>query len=544
MLANLVFSPFAIPRLPLGIALLKSYVEKNSNFQVKCADLNTICHNALEDDIRNKGNIEMSDQDREAFLKAVDVLKNKNEDFFNQAVYDWAGSVFIDSFNKLKKLFSGECRKALGGKGTVPWFVQQYAALLLSNKPDVVGFSIMFTDQIYCSLLIAYILKAANKNIKIIFGGNSSSSDYKIVLAYPFIDYVALNEGEITFLELLKALNGEKELEEVPNLVYRKNGAVKINGPSMVTNLNELPFPDFSDFDLNPCYCPEPVLPVLGSRGCYWRRCAFCVHYKNYFNRYRVTSIKRLVDELEHHIDNGIRYFDFVDEMIPPKRFKLLGEEIIRRQLHLNYSALAKPTADFTKDVLDVMYESGCTYIIWGVESGCQRVLDLMDKGTVVEDMSRVLRDSAHSGIKNHVFLIIGFPSETKEELKETMDFLYEIRNSIHSIHKGQFSLYKDSPVYENPEKFYITKMDTPDYSKNSTQCAIAYEVSQGIKHSELKLYSDFYTKNYLHHFTYFSENLNILRHHALLIYSNPDKLIFNVKRPGAESVPTLVQAW
>ena len=72
MLANLVFSPFAIPRLPLGIALLKSYVEKNSNFQVKCADLNTICHNALEDDIRNKGNIEMSDQDRETFLKAVE----------------------------------------------------------------------------------------------------------------------------------------------------------------------------------------------------------------------------------------------------------------------------------------------------------------------------------------------------------------------------------------------------------------------------------------------------------------------------------------
>ncbi len=106
----------------------------------------------------------MSDQERETFLKAVDVFKDKSEGFYNQGTYDWAGSVFIDTFNKLKNIFIGECRNAIRKEAQIPWFIQQYAALLLSNKPEVVGFSTMFSDQIYCSLLIAYILKTARGN--------------------------------------------------------------------------------------------------------------------------------------------------------------------------------------------------------------------------------------------------------------------------------------------------------------------------------------------------------------------------------------------
>jgi len=538
MQINLVFSPFAMPCAPLGIAGIKSYVEKNSDFHVKCLDWNVIYQNALDDDIRNnKGNIKMSEHDRSTFLEAVDVFKAGNEDFFNQAVYDRSVvTVFVDCFKMLNGFFSKECRKALYENKHIPWFVQECVEFLLLNKADVVGFSIMFPEQIFFSLLAARMLKTADRNIKIVFGGHSSSAAYKDILTQQFIDFVVLNEGEKAFLDLLSALNGDKELGQVPNLAFNSDGKVTVTESSLITNLDDTPFPDFSDFDLSRYFAPEPVLPILGSRGCYWRRCAFCVHYKSYLNKYRTASVKRVVDELQYHVDNGVKYFDFVDEMIPSARFKQIGEEIVRRGLQVYYYGLAKPTSDFTNDVLDVMYESGCRYIIWGVESGCQRILDLMDKGTNVKDISRVLEDSALAGIKNHVYVMVAFPSETKEELWETLEFLYENRDNIHVIHKGRFNLHKGSLVYENPEKFYITKMYAPDFSCGGE---VKYDVSQGIKQDDAELYRVFYTKNYFHCFNYFSDCLSILRHHALLLYSNHDKLTFNLAR---KAVPLPVE--
>ena len=159
-----------------------------------------------------------------------------------------------------------------------------------------------------------------------------------------------------------------------------------------------------------------------------------------------------------------------------------------------------------------------------------------MDKGTNVKDISRVLEDSALAGIKNHVYVMVAFPSETKEELWETLEFLYENRDNIHVIHKGRFNLHKGSLVYENPEKFYITKMYAPDFSCGGE---VKYDVSQGIKQDDAELYRVFYTKNYFHCFNYFSDCLSILRHHALLLYSNHDKLTFNLAR---KAVPLPVE--
>lgn len=534
MQVNLVFSPFATPNLPLGIASIKAYVESNSDLGVKCFDLNAMYHSILYDSVQdgtfnklNNAGIGFDEGVRRTFLRGVSVLKTKNDGFFNQAVYKPAIITFTGFYNKLKAVFLEACYKALDKDGPVPWFIQQQVDILLSNKPDVVGFSVMFADQFYFSLLAARMLKAANKNICIVFGGCLPTKVYKHILTNSAVDFVMLNEGEKTFLDLLNALDGNREFDKIGNLAFSKNDKPAVTEPSMIKQLDDMPFPDFSDFDRDCYFTPETVIPILSSRGCYWRRCTFCTHYKSYFNKYRQASVKHVVDELEHHLNNGVKYFNFVDEMISSARFKRIGEEIIKRKLQIYYYALAKPTGDFTKDVFDIMYQSGCRYIIWGVESGCQRILDLIDKGTVVEEVSRVLADSASAGIKNHVYIIIGFPSETKQEFKETLDFLYENKDNIHTIHKGAFSLERGSLVYENPSKFCITKVHL---SQNPTE-SIKYEVSQGIKNSEAREYIKFYTINYFQHFAVFSVFFGVFRNHALCIYSNPDKVVLNLKK-------------
>ena len=385
----------------------------------------------------------------------------------------------------------------------------------------------MVPEQFYFSLLAAKTIKRINSNVKIVLGGYVPTLIYKDILSHKCVDFIVVNEGEQTFLDLLGTIHDDKGIDSVANLAFRKNGEIVRTEPSVIEDLDEVAFADFSDFDKDSYFSPVEVVPILTSRGCYWRRCTFCVHHKSYFNKYRPASVKHVVDELEYHISNGSRYFAFVDEMISASRFRRIGEEIIRRNLKITYHALAKPTGDFTKDILGVMYKSGCRYIIWGVESGCQRILDLIDKGTVVEDISDVLANSNLAGIKNHVFLIIGFPTETREELKQTLDFLYEHKVHIHAIHKGVFGLKFGSKVYENPEKFSIIKL----YPADSSIEPVKYDVSEGIKQDESQSYVSFYAKSYFKHFKYFSNYLTVNRNHALYLYSHPEKLIFSENR-------------
>ena len=165
----------------------------------------------------------------------------------------------------------------------------------------------------------------------------------------------------------------------------------------------------------------------------------------------------------------------------------------------------------------------------------------MIDKGTVVEDMSTVLSDSASAGIKNHLFTIIGFPSETEQELEETMSFLYENRNSIHGIHSGEFELHEGSCVYENPAKFQIAKV-YPD-SAAAPGDKVKYDVSGGISAERAERYKAFFWPHFFNRFDYFSRYLRTYRHHALFIYANDDRLVLNVDKAPIPNPQDLCRA-
>jgi radical SAM superfamily enzyme YgiQ (UPF0313 family) len=164
----------------------------------------------------------------------------------------------------------------------------------------------------------------------------------------------------------------------VPFLVRTAHGAIVLakNGRSR---------PDFSDTDPRRYFSPESLVPLLLSRGCYWRRCTFCVHYRSAGLTYRMHSMDFAIEMLRGFVAKGIRHFAFIDEMISPPHFIRLARAIKEAGLDIAYYALTKPNDEFTAEHLLVMAESGCKYLLWGLESGNQRVLDLMDKGTKVE---------------------------------------------------------------------------------------------------------------------------------------------------------------
>jgi radical SAM superfamily enzyme YgiQ (UPF0313 family) len=235
-------------------------------------------------------------------------------------------------------------------------------------------------------------------------------------------------------------------------------------------------------------------------------------------------------------VAKGIRNFAFIDEMISPKHFTWLAEGIKEANLDISYYALTKPTKEFTPQILKVIAESGCKYLLWGLESGNQRVLDLMDKGSKIEDVSQVLKNAHAAGIANHVFLICGFPTETEDEFAQTVKFLDDHREYIYAVHRGTFSLEPESPIFEHQERFGITRswliQDT------ATGGRWGYECSSGMSRERVKEVF-ISVLPFLRVFNPYALYLANFRDHALLIYGKSRPRL----RPESRPFPTITYA-
>lgn len=295
------------------------------------------------------------------------------------------------------------------------------------------------------------------------------------------------------------------------------------NAPVYQKDIDQFAIPSFEGIPLHDYLSPEPVVPLLLSRGCYWRKCTFCVHYFSAGDTYRMHSLDRVIEMLRGFVAQGIRHFSFVDEMIAPGHFVQLARAIREANLDIAYYALSKPNKTFTPAVLRDMAASGCKYILWGVESGCQRVLDLMGKGTKKEDIATVLRNAHAAGIANHVYIICGFPTETHEEWRETMAFLQDNRDAIYAVHRSVFSLEQGSPISKDLAKFGITetwvRRETPLGARLGYRCESGVTMEEATANFQAAL-------PFFRSFHPYARLMASYRDHALLVYSNGPGLL------------------
>lgn len=404
--------------------------------------------------------------------------------------------------------------------------------MILAEEPDLVGFSMIFNQQLAVGALLGRLLRQRYGK-KVVFGGSCFADTAEHFLKwYPeSADVIVAGEGE----EALKQILTDSDApERVPGAVFfGDDGSVRKVDKAFPKQIDYYGIPDFSDLDLARYFSPEPVVPLLLSRGCYWRRCTFCVHYRSAGLTYRMHSIDFTIAMIRSFVLQGIRHFNFIDEMISPKHFEWLAAGIKEAGLDIAYYALTKPSRDFREETLRTMAESGCKYLLWGLESGTQRVLDLMDKGSKVDDVSWVLKRAYAAGIKNHVFLICGFPTETEDEYFQTLRFLNDHKDWIFAVHRGPFSLEPESPIFEHPERFGITRKwmvrDTP------TGGRWGYEVASGMSPAEVAQ-AFAASLPLLRSFNPYARHLDNFRDHALLIYDRRGAAL----RPEARVMPRL----
>jgi hypothetical protein len=540
----LVFPPLTMPTSPpLGVSMIKGFIQRElPDWRVKIIDLNLWTFDRLFAALAS-GSLPLNPhafpEGPAATLglqKAVEMFRGKNDaEFYNRPdLYDHYGDLFLRFTEAYTQELAALCTAHEKGAPLALLF-EEFLNLILAEKPDAVGVSMIFNEQLPIGALLGKILRKKH-GLPVVFGGScfADSAEHFIKWYPESADVIIAGEGEQALQVLLTDL---KNFENVPGAVFmKKDGSVQKVAKSFPKDIDQYGIPDFSDTDPRRYYSPEPVVPLLLSRGCYWRRCTFCVHYRSAGLTYRMHSMDFTIEMLKHFVDQGIRNFAFIDEMISPKHFTWLGEGLKEANLDISYYALTKPSLDFTPAILKTIADSGCKYLLWGLESANQRVLDLMDKGSKPEDISVVLKNAHEAGISNHVFLICGFPTETEEEFSQSIKFLEDHRDYIYAIHRGTFTLEQESPIFEHQERFGITRswliQDTP------TGGRWGYECSSGMTMQKKR---DVFISvlPFLRMFNPYARLVASFRDHALLIYGRKGPMF----RPEARQFPKMTYA-
>ncbi|MEN8198463.1 MAG: B12-binding domain-containing radical SAM protein [Thermodesulfobacteriota bacterium] len=494
---------------PLGPAALSAFLmSRDPELEVRCFDLNLHFYRKIVQLIdEEKFSIRLYDwseqKSRARLLTAISLISNQDWPNRQLKQYHSAASIFL-SFENIFNGFMTDMGRRLCLGLPVParleLFFQELLQPVIDYHPDLFGLSVQFSQQLEFSALFLKLCKE-QLNIPTVLGGAWSG-----VVPHPedlfmspmlftvenknhpfqlkeYLDYLIPGEGENGLLDICTMLKGGMKSAQVANLIYRKGGQIRKNPPSVIMDLSTLPIPDFSSFNLPDYFLPRPVLPLQLSRGCPWQRCTFCTHHHSYLN-YRQVPVKTCIDILSSlKQDSQCDCFSFVDEMILPKRFLALADEIVARKLDITYGAYAKPSDKFSQKLLERLQCSGCRVMMWGLESANQRVLDLMDKGTRVEIVKKVIERAAGSGIMNLLFVLFGFPTETEEELLNTVTFLKENSSRIHALAMGTFVLTEGSQVHRQPEKFSIVIRDK---SKDPANRTLKYDTERGMSASRV----------------------------------------------------------
>jgi anaerobic magnesium-protoporphyrin IX monomethyl ester cyclase len=272
-------------------------------------------------------------------------------------------------------------------------------------------------------------------NALIVFGGpHATVMDVDTLSKYADVDIVVRREGEETLLELARHVAEDGKFDQVAGLTFRKKGEI-IRTPDrpFIENLDELPYPAYHLFPLQryqpgSLFFRQKVFPIMTSRGCPFH-CSFCLSSKMVGKKFRVRSPKNVVDELEWLRDeHGAEAFSFYDDTLTmdKERSYRIFEQMRQRGVDLPWNCQTR-TDQVSKEILVRMKRTGCQFVSFGIESGSPQLLKTMNKETTIEQNERVIRWAKEAGLLVAISVIVGYPGETIETLRQTLDFIERV---------------------------------------------------------------------------------------------------------------------
>lgn len=332
--------------------------------------------------------------------------------------------------------------------------LERIVSIIKKLQPQIIGITAS-TSQITLADKILYWVKKIKPTILCVIGGPHVSALPERTLKETNADVCVVGEGEYTFLDLVKTFEKRADFKEVRGIYYRaENGKIFFTGDrAFICNLDGLPFPTWHLLPPLSSYSPSPpnlkserklCASVITTRGCPFK-CKFCD--KSVFgNTYRKRSAESIIDEIEELIKKyGVREIRFWDDLftLDKDRVEKICFELMRRELKVSWSCDSRVDT-ITDKLLELMKKAGCWQISYGIESGSQKILDLLGKGIKLSEVRDTIEISKKVGLSTKGYFMLGLPGDTRETMKKTIEFS-ESLNLDYAI----FSFYSPYPGTE-----------------------------------------------------------------------------------------------
>lgn len=370
----------------------------------------------------------------------------------------WIRDYNVETWHRLKKIMPEDPYQGHGSRDYL-WLdgmyeteiqpyvqpiLEEYLEELVALKPDVVGFSMYYTS-VKPTFWIAEQLKKRLPGVIIIGGGSQIQwADENNYGRYPNFDHVV--KGEELILELL-----DKIEQGIPLTQYQYNADT-----TKRIDIDQLPFPDYTDFDLLKYHIPNGVSSEI-SRGCV-AKCAFCA--ETHFWKYRSRESLRILDEVEQQYRTyGTNNFWFIDSLVNGNinELRAFAVGVVERGLKIRWKGYARCDHRMDLDYFKDLAASGCDDLNYGIESGSQRVLDAMRKNTKIDVVERNLRDGHSVGITNTTNWMLCFPGEETIDIAKTMTLLWRTQRYLVAVCRQTMNL-GPGRVSDNPDQYNVAK--------------------------------------------------------------------------------------
>lgn len=428
------------------------------------------------------------------------------------------GIQFVHVGGYMKVLLINTCSKYVKQKAPLPLGLLSIATYLKENghdvvifdraveggslskymrlvQPDIVGLSIPGSMSLDDALKLSKKIKV--KGVPVVWGGATASLIPDLVLQSGFVDYVIMGDGELVFLELVKALGAGFPVSGIDGLAYIENGTPVINDVKILADLADLPIIDFTFVDPKKYYFQnrncKKMLHVYSSKGCSGS-CTYCYNTGYAQRKWRARPSEYYISELKYLIENyQIDGVYFVDDLLSSSREYLqeFCENLIRNDLGIYWSCDMR--ADLCeKEDLKLMYDAGCRWIMFGIESGTPEGQKIIKKNLDLNKTKELMDYLDEIGIFTTVTFVTGFHYQTEKDLKATVKYMLELNAKVKIA--GIYGPFPGSEMYRDLVRDKIIKPfnSFEDWSRNANMHTIGNNLSE-VPPIELKVIVNYF---------------------------------------------------
>ncbi len=341
-----------------------------------------------------------------------------------------------------------------------------------------VGIGVIAGKQIKYATEISNIIKSHDATIPIVWGGPHPSLSPQTTIVHPLVDCLVIDDGELTFVNLAKTLQNEGDLHCVDNLVFKQNSEIVMTKKSEKVDVNKFPMPAYELVNIEDYICSQATggrdliegrdFLMVTSRGC-THRCTFCYLTGLHEQSYRAVSPELVIEHIKYLVnEHGINTIKIVEDNFFNYlgRAKKICELLIKEKINVKFMATCRIdyVYHYPMDVLKLIREAGFVELYLGVESGSNRVLEYTKKDITVEQILVANRKLKEAGITPRYSFMIGFPTETKEEMLQTLKLMARLVDENPNAHTTGVQIYMPypgNPLFDESIKYGYKPLQT-----------------------------------------------------------------------------------